>query len=229
MEKFKVWYLQDQLLSKPDKVVMVMQGWNKVLAFQAVFEEAFFMKWCLVVAEDEIRSKLLEEQHSMDEQGQDTNTTTMTLERDELMEIHWNGINQVETNQDPITLSLDTCLYDTPLCVVIDGAVHDLCPHTQAASHTAYLPLNDPVPKNAATSMILECKSLQDYFKLYARCGTICPQHWVLFAMPMWAQKTHAPYADDNDSEEMNLPSGSFARYIAAHVALPAIKASPKL
>lgn len=191
-------HIYDLPLTNPDKV-MVMQGWNKVLAFKTAFSESLWLYWRILVA---------------------TDTTLDTAKQ---------AVQRVERNEDPLA----ECMLDRAtecqdlLMGLIDGAFRTLCPMNQVVQRESYRPIQEDVhiQRVKEDSLTLECESVDDYLRLFARCG-VQPEHWVLFCEAfIWCLQTHTPYAKDDDKEDIERGAdGSMARAIAQLVALPAIK-----
>ena len=192
-------HMYDAPLTDPDKV-MVMQGWNKVLAFKTAFSESLWIYWRILVATD-------------------TPIDTTKL-----------AVRLVERNEDPLAL----CMLDRGsemeglLMGLIDGSIRTLCPMQQIVQRDAYRSIQDDLylQRSKDDSLSLECETVDDYLKLFARCG-VQPQHWVLFCEAfIWCLQTHTPYAKDDDKMDIERGADSaMARAIVQLVALPAIKA----
>jgi hypothetical protein len=187
-------------LSPADKV-MVMQGWNKVLAFKTAFSEALWIYWRILVASKTGSSGAAE-----------------------------HAVRCVELNQDPLALCMmDRCSEAEDMLIgLIDGAIRSMCPAHQTVQREAYRATEDNVhlKRTRGDSLSLECETSDDYLKLFARCGVL-PDHWVHFCEAfVWALQTHTPYAQDDDKSELERGKDSaFIRAIAQLDALPAIKA----
>ena len=192
-------YIYDAPLTNPEKV-MVMQGWNKVLAFKTAFSESLWIYWRILVA---------------------TDTTLDTAKQ---------AMQRVERNEDPLA----ECMLDRGteaeelIMGLIDGALRTLCPMQQIVQRESYRPIQDDLrlQRLKDDSLTLECETVDDYLKLFARCG-VQPNHWVLFCEAfIWCLQTHTPYAKDDDKEDIERGADSaMSRAIAQLVALPAIRA----
>jgi nitric oxide synthase oxygenase domain/subunit/sulfite reductase alpha subunit-like flavoprotein/hemoglobin-like flavoprotein len=192
-------YVYEAPLTNPDKV-MAMQGWNKVLAFKTAFSESLWIYWRILVA---------------------TDTTLDTAKQ---------AVQCVERNEDPLA----QCMLDRGteaedlLMGLIDGAIRTLCPMHQIVQRESYRPIQEDLhlQRSKDDILMLECETVDDYLKLFARCG-VEPNHWVLFCEAfIWCLQTHTPYAKDDDKEDIERGlDGAMARAIAQLVALPAIKA----
>jgi nitric oxide synthase oxygenase domain/subunit/sulfite reductase alpha subunit-like flavoprotein/hemoglobin-like flavoprotein len=192
-------HVYDAPLTSADKV-MVMQGWNKVLAFKSAFSEALWLYWRILVATDT---------------GLDTAKQ---------------AVQRVERNEDPLAdCMLDRGTETEDLIMgMIDGALRSLCPMLQVVGRESYRPIQEEVQleRTREDSLTLECVTAEDYMRLFARCG-IQPEHWVIFCEAfIWTLQTHTPYAKDDDKEDIERGADSaFVRAISQLVAVPAIKA----
>jgi hemoglobin-like flavoprotein len=181
--------------------VMVMQAWNKVLAFKTAFSEALLLQWRILVATQ-------------------NNSGSAAA-----------GIREVEKNNDPVGMALKERLFDAEELLVglLDGAIRSLCPKHQKVARESYRAVADDVEllkvREHEDSISLECLYLDDYLKLFARVG-ITPDMWVIFCEAfVWTMKTHVPYAQEDDADDLAGGNKSaIARMVAQHVAVPAIK-----
>mmetsp|Transcript_1755 Transcript_1755/g.3894 ORF Transcript_1755/g.3894 Transcript_1755/m.3894 type:complete len:1532 (+) Transcript_1755:163-4758(+) len=196
-------------LTKQDKV-LVMQGWNKALAFSTAFSEALLIYWRLICCptietSDESGGPSSESKHAKD---------PMSL---------------VEKNQDPLFYCLQDRMGDaeTLLMGVLDGAIRSLCPANQVVQREAYRPMQeDAIVERTKGEFSLECQSLDDHFALFARLG-VKPYYWVRFVIAVhWTMSTHAPYAQEDDLENLELGAinSALGRVVALTVAIPAIQ-----
>ena len=169
---------QAKPLSKADKV-LVMQGWNKCLAFKTAFSEALIIYWRLLCC-DAGGS----EESSGNVGGDDTTKQTAS------------AMKLVENNKDPLANCLRDRLVDAEelLMGLLDGAIRSLCPATQIVQREAYRPMEDRVTlARAKNDFTLECGCLKDYIELFTRLG-VTPQYWIHFVHAVcWTMKTHAP------------------------------------
>ena len=200
-------FYKNQPLSKSDKV-MVMQGWNKVLAFQTAFAEALFIYWRILITQQEL--------------DQNEGTTSGRKASKSVMDI-------IERNEDSMCTALGDRVTEGPelLLGLCDAGIRALCPHTQVVQREAYRPIHDEVTlQRQKSEFTLECHSIQDHLDLFARLG-VSPTWWPLFIRAfLWSLKTHTPYAqeDDYDNFELGVYQSAFARAIALNVALPAVE-----
>ena len=90
----------------------------------------------------------------------------------------------LETNQDPLGIAMGARTADAEELIVglLDGAIRAMCPHTQRVAREAYRPVQDDVhlDRSRTASLHLECETVSDYLKLFARCG-VQPEAWTLF------------------------------------------------
>ena len=164
---------------RPNEIVMAMQGWNKVLAFKTAFSEALLLKWRHLVSPDTYSKKASK---------------------------CWRAMGHVERNQDILAKCLGPRLQDAEELVMglIDGVFRSFCPKEQRVAREAYRPVADDVCLiRKEGEMTLECESVEDYTRLFARCG-VEPHYWVFFCEAfLWSMKTHVPYAQDDDNEDL--------------------------
>jgi hemoglobin-like flavoprotein len=199
---------QAKPLSAADKVI-VMQGWNKCLAFKTAFSESLLIYWRLLCHGD-----------------QDENNGQSQMDLDAMV--------AVEKNKDPLYKCFGTRLADAEelLMGVLDGAIRSLCPREQVVQREAYRAMmDDSILQRHNNDFSLECETLQDHFDLFARLG-IEPKFWSLFVEAvMWAMKTHAPYAqaDDFDDLELAPAESAWGRVLALTVSIPAIETKKAL
>lgn len=185
----------------PSDKVLVMQGWNKVLAFKTAFSEALFIKWRILVATQE-------------------NNGSVSA-----------GILDMEKNSDPVAAALSQRLFDAEelLMGLLDGAIRSLCPKHQKVEREAYRAVADNVEllkvRGDDEGLSLECLYVEDYLRLFARVG-ISPASWVIFCEAfVWTMKTHVPYAQEDDADDLARGATSaMARAVAQQVAVPAIE-----
>ena len=179
-------------LTNADKA-LVMQGYNKCLAFRTAFSEALLIYWRLLCCND-----------------------------------HEHAMQKVEGNEDPIYLCLKDRMADAEelLMGLVDSAVRSLCPADQIVQREAYRAIEDEVTLQRARGeeLKLECETIDDYLRLFARCG-IQPHMWVKFVNAfIWTHRTHTPYAQDDDFDDLDRGTESaVARVVAQQVALPAV------
>lgn len=196
-------YYESQPLSDAEKA-LVMQGWNKVLAFRTAFSEALLIYWRILCCNED---DALEDQAS-----------SASL------------FGSVEKNEDPIYRCLKDRMPDAEelLMGLVDGAIRSLCPHRQTVQREAYRPIMDEtLIQRSRNEFSLECQTLDDHLSLFARLG-VPPNCWVLFIQAfLWTMKTHTPYAQDDDHESLDLGhfQSAFARSIALTVSIPAVMA----
>jgi nitric oxide synthase oxygenase domain/subunit/hemoglobin-like flavoprotein len=205
-------------LQKPD-VAMVMQGWNKVLAFKESFSEAMMIRWRLEIA-------------FFDLQDEDTRYGDEDLHADS--HLAKQAMDQVENNTDPLATAMAVRIHDLEDLIMrlLDAGVRSLCPHSQTVQREAYRPIEDLHLVEQARGEIgpLESITIDDIFRLFARRG-VYPNYWFHFVQAfIWCMKTHVPYAQDDDREEFDkFGDNPFARAITQTVALPAIECFTKL
>lgn len=204
---------QAKPLTKQDKV-LVMQGWNKALAFSTAFSEALIIYWRTICCAEVARSE---------ENG---GSRVYSYPEDPM--------TLVESNKDPIYCCLRDRMEDaeTLMMGLLDGAIRSLCPAHQKVQREAYRPMkDDAVIERADGEFSLECQTLEDHLGLFARLG-VKPEYWVRFVIAVhWTMSTHAPYAQDDDLENLELGAAQSAlgRVVALNVAIPAIKMHKEL
>ena len=202
------------------EVAMVMQGWNKVLAFKETFSEAMMIRWRLEIAFAELEE---EEETSDDKDGAKPADSNMAKQ----------AMDQVENNTDPLAIAMSIRIHDLEDLIMrlLDAGVRSLCPHLQNVQREAYRPIEDHHKLEQARGEIgpLESIAIDDIFKLFARRG-VHPIYWYHFVQAfIWCMKTHVPYAQDDDQEEFDKLDNAFVRAIAQTVALPAIDSFTKI
>jgi len=116
---------------------------------------------------------------------------------------------------------------------LLDAAIRALCPKSQSVQREAYRPIMDEsiLRNHYHDEVSLECETLQDYFDLFALLG-IPPHCWTLFVdAVVWTMKTHAPYAQSDDLDDLELPAidSAWGRFVAVKIAMPAIEAKKSL
>ncbi|CAB9504775.1 Nitric oxide synthase [Seminavis robusta] len=182
----------------PSEIVLVMQGWNKVLAFTTMFSEALSLKWRHMVHPDTYSKKPKK---------------------------MWRAIGKVERNEDLLALCMGPRLQDLEELLIgfLDGVFRSFCPKEQRVSREAYRPIQDDVTLiRKEGEMTLECESVEDYTRLFARCG-VEPHYWIFFCEAfLWCMKTHVPYGQDDDAED--LENGRDSAYAKA-IRITAMKA----
>jgi ureidoglycolate hydrolase len=141
--------------------------------------------------------------------------------------------NQVEQGTDPIGKALGTRLIHgrALLVAMLDSCVRTLCPRSQTVQREAYRPFGEVL--KGASSGFWGMKRLtvsegtpEEYFRIFARCG-ISPSHWVIFCKAfMWSYKTHSPYAEATDLEDLERPpmESANATFVSSRVAKSAIE-----
>jgi nitric oxide synthase oxygenase domain/subunit/hemoglobin-like flavoprotein len=176
---------------RPTEIVMAMQGWNKVLAFKTAFSEALVLKWRHLVHPDAFSN----------------NPKKI-----------WRAMGQVERNEDLLAICLGPRLKDLEdlLMGFLDGVFRSFCPKEQRVLREAYRPIQDDVTLDRKEGeMTLECETLDDYTRLFARCG-VKPHYWIMFCRAfLWCMKTHVPYAQDDDEEDLDKgPDSAYAQVV---------------
>jgi nitric oxide synthase oxygenase domain/subunit/hemoglobin-like flavoprotein len=204
---------QIKQLTKQDKV-LVMQGWNKALAFSSAFSEALLVYWRIICC-----AEVTQNDESCGNRVYSYPVDPMTL---------------VENNEDPIYFCLRDRMEDaeTLLMGLLDGAIRSLCPAHQVVQREAYRPMQDnALIERANGELSLECQTLEDHLGLFARLG-IKPEYWCRFIIAVhWTMTTHAPYAQDDDLEnlEQGAVQSALGRVVALYVAIPAIQTHKEL
>ena len=190
-------------------IVLVMQGWNKALAFSPMFLEALWMQWRLLCAK---------------------------ARQPETSNSRYFPFRMVESNQDILAVLFKDRISDAEqlLLGLLDGAIRGLCPHTQTVARESYHPVSDAIQLQHAADpnsiLHLECTTTVDYLQLFARLG-VPPNAWVHFVGALaWAWDSHIPYAQDDDADDLELGSQSAVlRAITQQIAVPAILAWKEL
>jgi sulfite reductase alpha subunit-like flavoprotein/nitric oxide synthase oxygenase domain/subunit/hemoglobin-like flavoprotein len=175
----------------PTEIVLAMQGWNKVLAFRTAFSEALVLKWRHLVHPDAYSSNPKQVLRAM---------------------------GQVERNEDPLAICLGPRLLDLEdlLVGLLDGVFRSFCPKEQRVAREAYRPIQHDVTLDRKEGeMTLECETLDEYTRLFARCG-VKPHYWICFCHAfLWCMKTHVPYAQEDDEDDLEKgPDSAYAKAV---------------
>ena len=211
-------------LSKPE-IVMVMQGWNKVLAFTTAFTQALAIKWRLLCTIYVHEHSITEDDYSSEEEGGDDNHQQQ--HHHHKMTNH-RAMDAIDKNMDPLAKCLGQRIeeFEELLLRLIDHGVRSTCPRHQTVQREAYRSLEDQHKLEKPSDLFgaLEVDTPQDIYKLFTRRGVL-PEYWKLFVDAfLWCMKTHVPYAKDDDYEELNKPYNAFGKVITQKVVLPAIQ-----
>lgn len=226
--------------------VIVMEGWNKVLAFRNMFAEALIARWRIGCAIENLidydktlslRSSLgskirarksvlvpttLKRMYSTSSSGSDL----------EGRQVNSRAHRNVESNLDPVALEFGERTPDLKVIIIVmlDMAVRELCPHAQIVQREAYrssMGSMDPDP-NVAQVFSTKCSDFQKICALLASYG-LEPRYWVVFCEAfLWAMKTHSPYIQPHESDELEKlkGDGAFGKFIAGMVVLPLLEAT---
>lgn len=207
---------------KKGDAVLVMGGWNKCLAFKSSFSEALFNRWRLALKDARAKKPQGTKPHRFPWSKKDRPTKK--------------AVEALEYTEDPLAKILATRLSHARdlLMEVLDGMVRSLCPHAQGVMREAYRPrVEDLMQGDESSPFSLHKLGLihgtkWEYTRIFARCG-VKPQHWVLFCEAfLWAMKTHSPYANEDDAEDLTEKSkteSAYANFVATHFAKRAIVA----
>lgn len=212
-------------LAKPD-VVVLMDGWNKILAFQTSWREACFMRWRILAARDEAREVLTRKYSKKNLRSSLAKGALIPGPAAQAAEVALVARRSVESNDDPIAACLGSRLSDGReiLLGLFDDAVRSMCPHSQTVARESYRPASDG--RGRSFGMVLECRTKAELIRLLSACG-VRPRHVVrLCEAFVWSMRTHNPYAGQDDLEDAEKkPSESvYGRFVADHVGRPAIK-----
>lgn len=229
--------------SKEDGII-VMESWNKSLAFRSMFSEAIIGRWRMLAAISDLESEALDS--TADNFKLKPSQSAILRSSSLLLAVHTESVRHdlsdaqralylVEKNLDPLAHCFGLNLRNLEALIVgtLDMAVRELCPHNQIVLREAYRPLkgsSDP-DKDISKAFLHEdeCNNLEDYCIILARYG-LKPQYWLDFCEAfIWAMKTHNPYAnqeqDIDDFAKPNNESGH-GRFVAGMVAIPMIEAA---
>ena len=229
--------------SKEDAII-VMESWNKSLAFRSMFSEAIIGRWRMLAAISDLESEAL---NSTATNIEFTPRQSTILKRSSLLLArHTESVDHdlsdaqralylVEKNSDPLAHCFGLKLRDLEALIIgtLDMAVRELCPHNQVVLREAYRPLKGSSDPDRDISKAFlhkdECNNLEDYCIMLARYG-LKPQYWLDFCEAfIWAIKTHNPYANQeqeiDDFAKPNNESGH-GRFVAGMVAIPMIEAA---
>ena len=202
--------------------VLLMAGWNRVLAFDSMFKEALVSRWRMIVA---MQSFALKDLSASELQSLSEHYAYRFTKPAEFL---------VENKKDPISLCLGAAIVNLEdlLFCVIDMAIRELCPHTQIVQRESYSPLKgsrDPSP--GLSGIFLnenECTDLDSFCSRFCRFG-FEPWYWVSFCEAfVWAMNSHNPYIQPQETRDLEGdPSESvFARFAAGMIATPMIEES---
>jgi len=206
--------------------VFLLQGWNKALSFRSAFSEALLFYWRVLVTE-----------HEHHENAATTTEKSKSSSFDPIL--------KVEKNKDPLYQCFGCRMADAQELLVglLDGAVRSLSSDYPIQKEGFRPILEQSILQRHKNDFSLECESLQDHFDLFARLG-ISPNAWSLFVDAMlWAIQTHtssssslaSKIVDSNEPEQANnsilqQPHDTiWGRFVAVHVAVPAIETKKAL
>ena len=155
-------------LVRPADCVLVMEGWNKILAFQTSFGEAFVMRWRVLAAREEIDLEV-ERRHFKDGTSSVGELSPDNESRNLI------AVDQLERGTDPLSKVLGARIMHLRLLLLgmVDCAVRSLCPHTQLVQREAYRSLNDALLEGenrdgALKHMGLRNGTLKAYTQLFS-------------------------------------------------------------
>lgn len=218
------------LLEDKKDAVLLMESWNKVLAFRSKFGEALVGRWRILVAATDISNRYEERQTDFEQQFWVQNifetenngvSSTRKLENE--------ALRLVENNLDSLALHFGQRVADIGLILVsmLDMAVRSLCPHAQHVQREAYREMKGSKDEDSEVSDLFfhenECTTIQGLCKMLSSYG-VKPEHWLLLCDAfLWAMKNQNPYSLDHEREDMN-KIGAHANFISGMVALPLIE-----
>ena len=223
-------YTQVKIQEKKD-AVLIMESWNKILAFRSMFAEALIGRWRILAAADQISDKNDERRTDFEQQFWVQNiietdnasvTNTRRLENE--------AVRLVEMNLDPLALHFGERVVDIGLILVsmIDMAVRSLCPHTQYVQREAYRETKGSADEDIDVSGLFfhdkECMDFEGFCVLFSSYG-IKPEHWLLLCDAfLWAMKNQNPYSLDHEKDDV-ITGGAHGKFISGMVILPLIEA----
>lgn len=218
------------LLEDKEDAVLLMESWNKVLAFRSKFAEALLGRWRILVAAADISDRYEERQtdfeqqfwvHNIYETENNDLSSTRKLENE--------ALRLVENNLDSLALHFGQRVADIGLILVsmLDMAVRSLCPHSQYVQREAYREMKGSKDEDNEVSDLFfhenECSTIQGFCEMLSSYG-VKPEHWLLLCDAfLWAMKNQNPYSLDHEREDMN-KMGAHANFISGMVALPLIE-----
>lgn len=225
--------------------IQVLQAWN--IASEAgadgAFCQALLLEWRLLCAEQEqedSNGKLSKIARAPTQTTGTTSASSHWAQRRRRRSSNRNrATRQVEGNKDPLYAALDARIGDAPhlLLGLLDGALRKGLGSTCVEHNlrSGPLPLEEEihllkhkrlVADNAANTLKLECETVADYLKLFARCG-VRPRHWLALSEAFeWAMETHGMTGgalEQHEHHEHRFSSSPFARAVAQKVVLPAL------
>ena len=222
--------LTQVLLQDKKDAVLLMESWNKVLAFRSKFGEALIGRWRILVAAADISDRNEERKTDFEQQFWvqnifDTENNGVTSTR----KLENEALRLVENNLDSLALHFGQRVSDMGLILVsmLDMAVRSLCPHAQHVQREAYREMKGSKDEdNEVSDLFLhenECTTLQGFCEMLSSYG-VKPEYWLLLCDAfLWAMKNQNPYSLDHEKEDIN-EIGAHAKFISGMVALPLIE-----
>lgn len=190
-------------------MVLLMDGWNKVLGWETMWKEACWFRWRILVAREELSVS-----HDDDSPGPSNS------------EVASNARCLVEENKDPLAKVFGTRVHDGKnlIFALFDEQIRSLCPHKQTVQRESYRKVVDE--RGAAFGLTLECNNSEEIFRLFSTLG-IHPSHYLTLCEAfLFTMESHSPYSKQDDEEDLEKPlnQSAYARFVAQYVAKPGIK-----
>lgn len=224
-------FTQVKIQEKKD-AVLLMESWNKVLAFRSMFAEALIGRWRILVAADEISDKNDERRTDFEQQFwvQNIIETSDNAYVSNKKRLENEAVRLVENNLDTLALHFGERVADMGLILVsmIDMAVRSLCPHSQFVQREAYREMKGSADDDIDVSDLFfhekECTNFEGFCKLFSSYG-IRSEHWLLLCDAfLLAMKNQTPYSLDYEKDSMTT-LGAHGKFISGMVVLPLIEA----
>lgn len=233
-------YTQVKLSQKSDAILM-MESWNKVLAFKYKFAEALVNRWRLLLAADEIEEKFEDEKTNFEQHfwvknimssSSSSSSTSHEYTTDRYIEME--ALRMIESNTDPVYSYFGKRTPDLGMILIsmLDTAVRDLCPHTQTVLREAYRKIEGSKDLNTEISDLFfaegNCVYFSDYCNLFCSYG-VKPKHWFLFVDAFkWAMENQNPYSLEDEKDDITKDDETqsiHAKFVSGLIVLPMIEA----
>jgi hypothetical protein len=190
-------------------VVLLMDGWNKILGRDTTWKEALWFRWRILVAREKLQKP--------------SNDDSAVVGK---AEAAVKARHLVEKKEDPIAICFGARTHDGKnlLLALFDEQIRSLCPHKQTVQREAYRNVSDD--RGAALCLSLECTTSKEIFRLFSTLS-IQPSHYLMLCEAfLYTMGSHSPYAQDDDVEDLEkaLNQSAYARFVAQLVAKPGIK-----
>lgn len=227
-------------LSQKSDAILIMESWNKVLAFKSKFAEALVSRWRVLLAADEIEEKFEDEKTNFEQyfwvknimSSSSSSSTSHEYTTDRYIEME--ALRMIESNSDPFYSYFGKRTPDLGMILIsmLDTAVRDLCPHTQTVQREAYRKIEGSKDLNTEISDLFFVEDDCVYFSDY--CDLLCsysvkPKHWFLFVDAFkWAMENQNPYSLEDEKDDITKhdeKQSIHAKFVSGMIVLPMIEA----